>query len=142
MSYRPEHFGIRELVPPDVYRDRGETAWQLLDDRALEMLDALRERFGPITVNTWAWGGGYTESGLRRAQTSTGAEFSQHKFGRAFDCKFDDVTPQKVSEYIQANPEKFPYITTLENTDFTQGTYRDWLHFDCRNGERIRVVDP
>jgi len=49
--YKCDHFKIQELVSPGVYKDRGDKAWELLDDRLLMTLDKLRERYGPIIVN-------------------------------------------------------------------------------------------
>lgn len=138
MNYRPRHFIVQELVPPDVYEARGEAAWELLDPRLLASLDRLRAFFGPVTVNNWHWGGAYRESGLRSTQTAVGARFSQHKFGRAADCKFRDVTPQEAFERILAAPDDFPTITCLEDVAHTP----TWLHVDVRNCERIKVVKP
>lgn len=138
--YRPRHFEIQELVPPEIYDARGEAAWELLDARALATLDRMREFFGPIIVNDWHWGGQYRESGLREPNTSTGARYSQHKFGRAFDCKFRHTTPLAVYGHILAHQDDFPYLTTLEDIEATP----TWLHFDVRlNPESgIRIVRP
>ncbi|MGH8235412.1 MAG: hypothetical protein ACREXP_00130 [Steroidobacteraceae bacterium] len=138
--YRPSSFGLQELVPPIIYNSRGESAWELLDERALMTLQALRDALGPITVNNWHSGGAFKESGLRSFDTSTGAKYSQHKFGRAFDCKFGKVTPREAADYILKHPERFPLLTTIENPDATP----TWLHVDCRNHNRqgIWVVNP
>lgn len=138
MNYRPKYFQLHELVGPDVLDARGEAAWELLDPRLLASLDRLRAFFGPISINNWMWGGGRTESGLRSALTSTGARYSQHKYGRASDCHFKQVTPQEAYERILANPEDFPLVTCLEHIDATPS----WLHVDVRNCERIKVVRP
>lgn len=138
MNYRPKHFQLHELIGPDVFDARGEAAWELLDPFLLMALDRLRGFFGPVTVNNWYWQGSYTESGLRSAQTATGARYSQHKYGRAADCKFRDVTPQEAFERIVANPDDFPTITCLEDVSATP----TWLHVDVRNCERIKVVRP
>ena len=53
--YRCNHFAIHELVPRNIFKDRGEKAWELLDDRLLITLDRLRERYGPMTVNNSYW---------------------------------------------------------------------------------------
>lgn len=140
MGYRCQHFSVYELVPPEVYQARGEKAWELLDPAALVTLDALRTHFGPVTVNDWRWGGSYKESGFRTAQSETGAVYSQHRYGRAFDCKFAETTPQAVYEYVLAHPEQFPHLTTLEDIRYTP----TWLHIDVRNNERtgIRTIIP
>jgi len=146
MSYRPKYFALNELVPPDVIASRGEQAWQLMDDRILRGADWLREKFGPCVINGKFGGKGFTESGLRNPLTTTGARWSQHKFGRAVDLKFLKVNVKEVYDYILANqPEaRANGITTVENINATPS----WLHCDCRllpetfpaNG--ILVVNP
>lgn len=139
-GYRPKHFILQELVPPDIHVSRGEAAWELLDPRALITLDQLREEFGPTTVNNWHAGGSYSESGLRSFSSLTGAKLSQHRFGRANDCKFKLCTPREAYEYILKNSEKFQFLSTLEDIEETPS----WLHFDVRNNSspRIRIVKP
>lgn len=138
--YRPANFVVQELVPPDVYQALGDRAWELLDYRAVFTLQQLRDHLGPITVNNWHTGGSYKESGLRSPFTNTGAKFSQHKFGRAFDCKFRNYTPRQVADYVLARPSEFPYLTTIENPDATP----TWFHFDTRNHGRqgVWIVNP
>lgn len=139
-GYQPKSFALHELVPPEVYHTRGLSAWELLDVRALVTLQALRDALGPIVVNNWRAGGNFTESGLRSFNSPTGAKLSQHRFGRADDCKFKSVTPREACEYVLAHPEKFPFLTTIENPDATP----TWFHFDVRNHQRegIWLVNP
>ena len=146
MSYRPKYFALNELVPPDVIQARGEQAWQLMDERILRGADWLREKFGPCVINGKFNGKGFSESGLRNPLTTTGARWSQHKFGRAVDMKFLKVNVKEVYDYILANqPEaRANGITCVENINATPS----WLHCDCRllpetfpaNG--ILVVNP
>jgi hypothetical protein len=146
MSYRPKYFALNELVPPDVIQARGEQAWQLMDERILRGADWLREKFGPCVINGKFGGKGFSESGLRSPFTTTGAKWSQHKFGRAVDLKFLKVNVKEVYDYILANqPEaRANGITCVENINATPS----WLHIDCRllpesypaNG--ILVVNP
>lgn len=140
MTYRPTSFIVQELVPPEIYDARGERAWELLDPMALMSLQSVRDKFGPITVNNWHAGGVYKESGVRSSGTSTGAPYSMHRYGRAFDCKSSSVTPREMCDYILSNRKEFPYITCIENTDATP----TWLHLDTRNHNRdgIWIVNP
>ncbi len=129
-TYRPKHFSLVELVDPDTYHARGERSWELLQAPALITLDQIREKFGRITVNNWAQPNGrYKDSGLRQMNSPIGAKLSQHKFGGAFDCKPQDVTVKAMYDWIIANPNEFPLLTTLEHIDDTPS----WLHFDVRN---------
>jgi len=137
MSYQCRNFKIHELVSPDIYKSRGEKAWQLLDDRALWTLDALRDKYGAITVNNYFWGGDREWSGLRTHNSPYYSPTSQHSFGRAFDCIFHSHTAETIRKHIQANPDAdiFKYIRGIE-LDVT------WLHFDVRNCDRIITFKP
>lgn len=137
---KSKHFAIQNLVPPEVWASRGENAWELIDQRLIFTLDDLWDNLGPFVVNDWHTGGHYKESGLRSAGTSTGAQFSQHKYGRAADCKFKDQAPVQAYQFIMKNPDKFPYLSTLEDLEATP----TWLHVDVRNHNAtgIKVVKP
>lgn len=129
-----QYFIIQELVPRHVYEERGEKAWELLDPRALHILYRLRETFGPVIVNDWHRGGNNQWRGFRSDQTPVGAKYSQHRYGRAFDCTLEKPA-EEVRQYILAHPEEFPYLTTIE-------AETSWLHFDCRMCIPIKVVYP
>mgnify|MGYP000140665960 CR=1 FL=1 len=135
--YTCEHFAIHEFVPPAVYKDRGERAWSLMDQRVLITADRLRKRYGAMTVNNWKWGGDRQWSGLRTPQSPYYRQFSQHSFGRAIDAIFNDVTAEEVRQDILANPEHkdFELIMSIE-------AEVSWLHFDVRNCKRIQVFQP
>ena len=135
MIHTARDFIIVELVPPQVYQDRGEKAWELVDARVVITLDQLRERFGPITVNNLLSGGNRMRSGLRTKGCPYGTEYSQHQFGRAADCLFSKVTTEKVRQSIFYSPDDFPFINSVE-----LGT--SWLHFDVRNCNRIKTYTP
>jgi len=130
MSYHPKYFALNEVIPPAIIAERGERAWALMDDRILRGADWLREMFGPAVINGKYGGKVFTESGLRDPFTTTGAKWSQHKFGRALDLKFTKVTCKEVYEYIIRNqPEaRANGITTVEDIAFTG----NWLHIDAR----------
>jgi hypothetical protein len=140
VNFRPRWFDLDELVPPEIFEALGVRAWELLDPRALETLDAIRDTFGATTVNDWRDGGQFKESGLRSFESTTGARLSQHRFGRADDVKCKNATPAEVHAYILANPAKFPHITTLEALEATP----TWVHFDTRLNATpgIRIVRP
>ena len=139
--YKPKHFKLQELVPPEVYNNTENkiNLWFLFDERALKTLDTLRDMYGIVLVNNWLWGGNFKYSGYRPPHSDVGAPRSQHRFGRAFDCKFDFVDSGEVREDVLSNPELFPHITTLE-------VEIGWFHFDTRNWDRsengIFLVKP
>jgi hypothetical protein len=139
--FKPRYFTLQELVHPKIYEARGERAWELLNPGMLKTLDQLREKFGPMVINTWhspkliAKFGLRDDSGLRTFDSSEGAPYSAHKFGLAADCIFMSCTAESVRRYVKAHPEEFPFITAIEN-----GV--SWFHFDCRNVAPIMEFNP
>lgn len=135
--YKPTHFAIHELVPPAVFKERVEKAWELLDDRLLITLDRLRERYGPMTINNYYWGGNREWSGLRTPDSPYGSQYSQHRFGRAADSLFKNVSADEVRRDILAFPGSwhFHMIGSVE-----LGV--SWLHIDTRNCDRIMTYYP
>ena len=135
--YKCKHFSIHEFVPPNVFNQRQEKAWELLDERLLISLDKLRERYGLITVNNYYWGKDREWSGLRTSDSPYYSPFSQHTFGRAADCLFSNISTEEVRQEILANPTDpdFELIGSVE-----LGV--SWLHFDVRNSHRIKTYYP
>jgi hypothetical protein len=143
--YLPRFFDLEELTYPELLRTDAsrEHLWLCFDARALQTLDLLRERFGPIVVNTWRRGGDFRLSGLRPMDCAVGAGLSQHKFGRAFDCKFLQADPAEVRADIRARPWAEPYAHITRIEDF-EGM--SWVHFDVGNHDKsawgLKVVGP
>ena len=131
-------FTLQELVPPDLYRQHGDRCWLFLDPDILRGADWLREIFGPITINTWAWEGSYKESGLREFNTRTGAAMSMHKYGRALDLKPVRASVQEVHKHILDNEEEayFNGIRRIENLELTP----TWIHIDSANTDTVDMV--
>lgn len=138
---KSSYFKIQDLVHPDIHKARGERAWELIRQDAIVSLDALWQKFGPFVVNTWndktksAKYGVRKSSGLRPFNDGTGALYSMHKFGGAFDCLFEKITAEEVRKYVLANKDEFPYITAIENNV-------SWFHFDVRNVTPIMAFNP
>lgn len=130
--YTPTSFQLYELVPPKVYEAYGFQAWQFLDQFALMSLQEVRDEMGIVTVNDWQWGGRRQWSGLRTADSPHYSPFSQHSFGRAFDCLIKGVSANDARQAIRDGQEhgKFQFITAIE-------VGVNWLHFDCRNVDAL-----
>jgi hypothetical protein len=124
-----KNFSAQELVDKIVITSRGISAIQLIDIRIVNVAQWLRDYLGEeIVINNWNTGGPYHESGLRDPFSKTGAKWSQHKFGRALDLKFEKTTPEAVRQIIRDNWEtlKALGLTTIEKDTPT------WVHIDCR----------
>jgi len=148
-----KHFAIQELVPEHVYQARGQNAWQLIDSRLIELIDLMRDRHGPMVINTWhseklsaAYGrrewsglrtlpywvqGSGTDEGIRLYMAS----YSQHKYGRAFDALFGDVSAEAVRQDVRDHPELYTGLTAIEKAT-------RWFHGDVRNVTPIMEFNP
>lgn len=127
--YKPKYFDVREFVDKETYTKFGENSLMFLDNRLLKTIDGIREYINaPITINNWHNGGNYDSRGLRRPSDKTGAEFSQHRFGRALDFTVKDKTAEEVRQVILAHQGEEPFneICAVE-ADVT------WVHIDMRN---------
>lgn len=135
--YKCNYFGIKELVSPKVYKKRGEKAWSLFDDRALKMIDLLREHFGECTINNWYWGGEFKQSGFRTMWTKWWRMFSQHTFGRAFDLKFKHHDAFEIRRDLKDNWDtKWKFLFKeigIISISLEEGSTITWVHIDIRN---------
>ncbi len=129
MTYTPRYFKWHEFMPSAEY----ERLWLwLIDDRILRTMDAIREHYGkPVTINNWFWGGQYKERGLRSMTTTTGAKYSQHKFGRAVDFHIVGIPAETIRNDIRKG--LFPLITCIEKDV-------NWVHIDVRNENPLYEV--
>lgn len=80
----------------------------------------------PIFINTWHQQGQYKESGYRTPNATTGAKYSQHRFGRAGDLKISGIDYEEFRDVIRKHWADFGVTTIEENTP-------SWLHVDIRN---------
>lgn len=142
--YKCKHFLIKELVHPDMLKTPENILWLLFDDRVLRAADMIREWYGPCTVNTSA----LKNCGLRSFSAS-GAEFSQHKFGRALDLHIlaieksaklvKDDEQRKKYKVEQYNAVRQDLIKKLEGVNFENNI--GWLHIDVGNRAN-RLFNP
>lgn len=136
--YRPRHFKPAEFVSQKAFRQLGENrVLRYIDPRILMMADALADKFcldedgkkiGTATINNWCFGGNLQYRGLRLPGDPHFKQFSEHSFGRALDISFSTTPAADVRDYIEAHPEKFPYITFVEEGDAVT-----WVHIGCGN---------
>ncbi len=126
-----KYFIIQELVPKYIYDYFGDKSIWFIDVRLWSLLDTFRDHFNtPITINNWHVDGKFSESGFRGTGSYVGSSSSQHKFGRAADLKFKDLTDYDlIRDEIKKNWNKFKDagLTTIEADTPT------WLHVDIRN---------
>ena len=135
MTKITKNFSDKEVLPRELHGYRWE--W-FIDFRIVEVAQKLRDIFGPITINNdrFNW------SGYRTADCGVGAQFSQHRFGRALDLKFANTTPEEVQKYIIEHESEFMDLglRRMENASKT----KTWLHIDCMHTgkEKILIFNP
>jgi len=142
--YIPNHFSIYELTPPEmgslIQKKGPYWAWSnLFDERLLITMDYLRTQWGRMVVNDWHNGGRIRYRGFRPNGCDVGADYSQHRFGRAVDMIPIDMSVSAIRDdilYHQDSP-RYHHIGGLE-LDV------DWLHIDVRQriNDKILAFKP
>jgi len=150
-----ENFDVREFVSENVWnRFRGASRW-FVDPRLVLIAEKVKELASDderayVYINNYLYGGGYNQSGFREPGSKVGAEFSQHRFGRAIDIKIKHkglwLTSSAMYYLVKENYHTLKKLglTTVEDPEHTQGKHRDWLHLDVRETGRddLFVVSP
>jgi hypothetical protein len=134
--YKPKHFRIEELVPPEIMTVLKDESLLVMDYRILKTIDIIREYLNkPVIINTWHVGNGNRlYCGFRPHHTTVGAQYSQHKFGRAVDCLIVGVKEyDSIRREILNHQNHFSYITCIEDKV-------NWLHIDCRATDMQGIV--
>jgi len=132
-----KYFKIQEFVSKKVYSKYGEGAWQFMCPRLLHtMLIVRKELNKPITINTWANGGKFSQRGLRSNLSSIFMSkfkkgrmyLSAHVMGKAVDFDVKGMTAEDVRMWIKKNEKLFPYKIRLEH--IMNGKPVNWVHID------------
>lgn len=126
----------------NVYKRFGDNSIWFLDKRVIDLANFVRSRFGkPMTINNWQAGGNLNYRGYRPPDCTVGAQYSQHKFGRAIDFSIHDFTPQEIYKDVLDNSSIYikAGLTTIEDIEYT----RNWSHMDIReHGSNLKIVKP
>jgi len=99
--YKCKSFKLKELVHPLTFKKYGQMAWKFLDERVLRGLDLSRLLFGSLTVNDWAWGGKFVNSGYRQSDSKVGSKWSSHRRGCGFDPKSKKYTGAQMRRMLK-----------------------------------------
>lgn len=145
--YKCKYYSLKELVHPSFLGTNPDILWRIFDERLLKMADKIRDKYGACTVNA----NGLTDCGLRKMDSTTGASFSAHKFGRALDLhirsieleagKIPDPTMRKkfkIKEYNKVR-ENLMINHEFDILNFEYGI--SWLHVDTFNRDK-RLFNP
>ena len=144
MIYRCKHFGIKELVAPELLAvTREEALWRMIGtDRAMA-LDAIREDYAAavkaagypsgrgVYINGKYCGEIFNYSGVRPLNCKVGAKFSRHQYAEAFDLKARHMAI--LFKVLRKNEAKYG-IVRKENPKRT----RTWAHVELY-GEKLKT---
>lgn len=138
MSNPARNFEIYELVPKSIFDQMGEKAWELLDQKAVDTIDFIREGLEKAcTVNDYKWGGLNHFRGYRPQDCKVGAPKSAHKKGMAFDMIVSGMTAQAVRMWLIEHEDELPWPIRCE-ADV------NWLHIDTmvRTKDKLYFFKP
>jgi hypothetical protein len=136
----PRYFRQEEFVDPGiylVYKNRGQTVWNLFKPGILFAVYSLRVRYGKaISINNWHDGGPRKWSGFRTDESPNYSPTSQHALGGALDFFVEGMSAEEVRIDILRHQwdEGIAYITALEMTK--AGEPISWVHADNRNHDK------
>lgn len=128
-----KYFKIQELVCQHCFNKFGNNSWQFISTELLSTLLALRTKIfcAPMTINTWANGGQFSQRGLRCnmcqiVKSKNNIYLSAHCLGKAIDFNVKDMECNTARNIIRQNLDKFEYPIRLES-DKSAPT---WIHID------------
>lgn len=126
----------------DEFLHPGETDITKMDTKIILATQWIREQIGlPVTVNNYATGGQYKESGLRSLTTKTGAKKSAHKEGKAVDIKVKGMTAREVWDWCMDRQMEL-YALGIREIEHWEDT-PTWTHLSTRgNHLAIKVIRP
>ncbi len=134
MIYKCQHFNIKELVSPLVYKKFGDAAWKFFDEDVLKDLDTIREYYGAsIVINDWACGGTLKQCGLRcnkddLVTSKKDVYCSAHIMAKAFDLHSGNIQKlYKNVEFLIKNKR----LKKIRRIESAQTTKYAWCHVDA-----------
>lgn len=138
MIYRPKYFKAYELVDFHTFDKFGEDSVAFFRPEILIALDTIREKTTlKCTVNNWKQGGPFKWRGLRTVDSLTGASYSMHRFGGAFDLDIDGLTADEAREWLRANRPKYPELQAITRIEIGV----NWCHIDCKPVATDKLVE-
>jgi len=143
-----ENFFLWEFVPRNILYRLEERALLLIDSRIIEVAQYLRKMYGKTFINTYGIKGHLQNSGFRPCDAGIGAEFSQHKYGRAVDLKFPETSHAIIFKQITTGEsiQKDLYQLGARRLEDIEDT-PTWIHIDLGEGKdvienKLKVFNP
>jgi hypothetical protein len=128
-----ENFTLDEFIDPVSYAN-------LM--KGVAIAQYIREQTGqPVTINNWASGGQYKESGYRTPASKTGSPTSEHRVFNGWDFKIGTWSGQQMFNWAVQNAAALYALGARRYEDVSLTP--TWLHIDGREhgAKEIRVID-
>ncbi len=135
---------ITEMVPPEIYNELGEKAWDAIHPELVSLVCQIKDFFKDkqVIINTWASStsdqrkyGYFTERGYRNPESTTGAKNSAHKKGKAFDFDVWEgsrrIDSDNVRKQLMNHLYLFPSLKAME-------IKVNWTHLDIMFDQSLR----
>lgn len=146
-----KYFRVEELVSPGAYNKYkylGDFFFlSRIDRRLIETLLWIRETTGrKITINTWLWGGRFSQRGIRDTSTKmtqsraekNDAWLSAHPLAMGLDYDIEGQTAEEHRLWLVSQSENLPHPIRLERK--YKGAQINWIHLDvCEDPRNPKV---
>lgn len=139
------NFYIDELIHPDIYKRFGRGSLKFINPKLLEVLASIRDLVDePVTINNWASGGRFINSGLRDIKHPYNGKlgYSRHYYGMCLDLKFKTKSIKEVFNLVMENHKvlKLDGLTVIEDIKHTP----TWLHISVEYTglDNIKIIKP
>lgn len=135
------NFILQEFIDPVTFKEHQNDSIKLIDKRLVDIAQYVRTLTGlSCIINNWHLNGSYSESGLRRKDSKTGAKYSAHKEGKAIDLKISNWSGKKMYQFIleNLNPLYSLGLRQIEHFEVTP----TWLHLATRGKDgEVQIID-
>jgi len=131
-----KNFNLDELINPTIYKRWGAKSIRYIDPRLIWIAQYIRDEIQrPVTINNWANGRTFKNSGLRWYKENKYGDYSRHLFGSCIDIKVKNLSGRDLYLFVLDHFEELNNLglTTVENYKFT----RSWLHLSTETTFKI-----
>lgn len=157
--FKPKYFAdsldsfAKQVVPPSMYNRWGVQALDKMDQRILMFIDEFRKDCGvPLTCNDWAWGGSFSQRGVRDVNQygtyeKMAASRSDHICGRGSDLVSSKLTGHQLRlKFMEREDYYFEKygINFLEVGELADGSAMSWIHvsININLGQGVQYWSP
>lgn len=132
------NFDLVEFVPKDLYDVGEDYAIRFVDMRCVALAQYLKDLYKTkVTINDWAWGGTYNDSGFRTQRSKYWTPLSPHSRGLSIDVKIEKYDAETIRKNIRNNYADYKKLglTIIEKDTPT------WVHLSVETTGKDFLVE-